>query len=182
MRDNLAVYSVSLLMGVLVVVSTGFISLGGTGDVDISFPFQDATVVYTVEGQSPMGQLFGTSTYTVKEVGEELYTVQVDHTGNLSRLPTFGDSQSEELGRDEPISFSSVVGASDLVESRIVEMGDKEIKVNKYFLETEKEYGTETISIFMPEQVKVPLIFDYKYGDRFQIHIELDKTNISYLQ
>ncbi len=177
-NDGIIVFVVCLLL----ISSVGGLALGEVGEEGSSFPYQDATVVYTVEGSSPMGHLIGTSTYTVEEVTDKGYTVHVEHTGNLSRLPTFGGPQTESLGLDEPISFSSVIGEAELLDSRIVEMGGREMRVNEYFLETEKEYGTETISVFMPEQVKVPLIFDYKYGDRFQIHIELARTNVSYLK
>jgi hypothetical protein len=147
-----------------------------------SFPFSGAKAIYSVEGTSPLGHLIGTLTYTVKEVTESSYSVQITTEGNISKIPNVVDGDKRKLERSEPLSFSGVIEKSDLVSEKVLEIEDREIKVNKYLLETEKEFGREKITIFIPEKVLVPLIITYRYEDRFNVTIELDKTNVRYLQ
>jgi len=59
---------------------------------------------------------------------------------------------------------------------------EKEIKVNKYHFERKKELGRETITVFVPVEVSVPLMLNYSYGGEFQVNIELVRTNVKYLQ
>ncbi len=178
--------TVGALVGIITVVflaSVTSISATTNNETETqTFPCRDATVVYNVEGTSPLGQLVGTATYKVVEVNENSYTVSVNNTGNLNRLPAFGETQTKTLSLDQPISFASVIQEASIVGEKAFKINGREIKISKYHLETEKEYGTETISVFMPKKLKVPLIVYYKYGDKFRIHIELAKTNIDYLR
>ena len=147
-----------------------------------SFPFPGAKAIYSVEGSSPLGHLIGTLTYTVEEVTESSYTVHITTEGNISKIPAVADGDRRKLNRSEPLSFSGVIEKSDLASEKILKIEDREIKVNKYLLETEKEFGREKITIFIPEKVLVPLIITYRYEDRFNVTIELDRTNVRYLQ
>lgn len=184
-RKNSKLTASILFVLITVVFLTSVTSLSATSDNETQtqpFPYQGATVVYNVEGMSPLGQLIGTSIYKVVELSENSYTVSVDNAGNLNRLPMFGDTQTKTLSLDQPISFASVIDEASIVEQKVFEINGREIKLNTYHLETKKKYGTEVISIFMSEEVKVPLSFNYTYGDKFRIHIELAKTNIDYLR
>jgi len=174
-------------IAVLLISSVLAISVSASGEGPETtntsfFPFTGAKAVYTVEGNSPLGHLIGTMTYTVKTVDETSYTVNITTEGNISKIPSLVKSDTRRLERNEPLSFSSVIEKSDLVSEKILSVGEREIKVNKYLMESEKEFGREKITIFIPERVKVPLIITYRYSNRFDVTIELDKTNVEYLQ
>lgn len=146
------------------------------------FPFEGARIVYRVKGTSPVGPIFGSLIYTVDEVTGVSYKVTRKTTGNLHKIPSFEKQKTKELGKDEPISFTAIINKSSPVEEKVLEIKGREIEINKYYFESEKKFGKESISIFMAEKIGVPLIYDYKYGKKYQLHIELDKTNIKYLQ
>ncbi len=183
-------YKKKLLLSFIAIlfISSGLVfSISASGeDPEASgiffFPFTGAKAVYTVEGNSPLGHLIGTMTYTVKAVDETSYTVNITTEGNISKIPSLVKSDTRSLERNEPLSFSSVIEKSDLVSEKILRVGEREIKVNKYLMESEKEFGREKITIFIPDRVKVPLIITYRYSNRFDVTIELDKTNVEYLQ
>lgn len=146
------------------------------------FPFKGARMIYNVEGTSTLGYLLGTLTYTVEEVAESSYTVKISSEGNIDKLPNLVNQEARELDNGSPLFFSGVIKDSNHMNERVLEIGERQIKVNKYHLETEKEFGREKITTLVAEEVKIPLIVNYSYGDRFNINIELDKTNVSYLK
>ncbi len=175
-------FLISLLL--LITVSSNFIATGQEKDEtgNLLFPFAGAKAIYTVEGTSPFGHLLGTITYRVDAVNDSSYTVTVTNEGNISKIPSLVNNDTRKLQKGEPLSFSSVLEKSTLAEERTLKTEDREIKVDKYVLESEKEYGREKITIFIPKKVKIPLIINYRYGDRFNVTIELDKTNVEFLQ
>ncbi len=164
----------------LLITSTISPVLGDTKDP--KFPFTGAKMVYNVEGPSPLGYLLGILTYTVEKVTESSYTVNISSEGNIDRLPYLANQDTRELDKDSYLFFSGIIEESKQVGERILEVGERQIKVNKYHLETEKEFGRKKITIRVAEEVKIPLIVNYSYGDRFRLSIELNKTNIKYLQ
>lgn len=172
-----AIFVVSLA---LTIVTTTAPVLGDTEEVE--FPFKGAKMIYNVEGTSTLGYLIGTLTYTVEEVAESSYTVKISSEGNIDKLPNLVNQETRELDRSSPLFFSGVIKDSNHVDERILEIGERQIKVNRYHLETEKEFGREKITALVAETVKIPLMAKYSYGDRFNIDIELDKTNVGYLK
>ncbi len=147
-----------------------------------AFPYRNAKVVYRVKGKSPVGPIFGTLTYTVEEVSESSYTVTVEVSGNADKIPSFTNQESQELNKGDPISFSSLLEKSTLTEERTLKVKEREIQINEYYSESQKRFGKEVVSTFVPEELGVPLILNYTYGDRYRISVELTKTNIEYLQ
>lgn len=149
---------------------------------NVSFPFENAKVIYKVNGKSPVGLLIGNLKYRVTEVTENSYTVTLEVTGNLYKIPGLENHKTKRLEKDEPISFSTIISKSSIVEEKILKMKKREIKVKKYYFKKKKGFGKEEIVIFMPEKISVPLIVNYSYGNEYKLHIELTKTNIRYLQ
>ncbi|MBS3791586.1 hypothetical protein KGY77_02905 [Candidatus Bipolaricaulota bacterium] len=176
-RNMAAIFTVALA---LIIATTTAPALGDTEEP--RFPFKGAKMVYNVEGTSTLGYLLGTLTYTVEEVAESSYTVKISSEGNIDKLPNLVNQEVRELDNSSPLFFSEVIKDSNHVDERVLEISERQIKVNKYHLETEKEFGREKITTLVAEEVKIPLIVKYSYGDRFQLTIELDKTNVKYLQ
>ncbi|MFB6214229.1 MAG: hypothetical protein ABEI54_00005 [Candidatus Bipolaricaulia bacterium] len=175
-RNIAVIFVVSLA---LTIATTTAPVLGDTEDP--KFPFKGAKMVYNVEGTSTLGYLIGTLTYTVEEVAESSYTVRIGSEGNIDKLPNLVNQETKELDKSSPLFFSGVIEDSNFQGKRTLEVGKRHINVKEYYREKEKEYGSEEITIFLAEEI-IPLIVRYRYGDRFNINIELDKTNVGYLK
>lgn len=180
-----SIYGLILISLLSLLLATFTFTTPGEGKKETgeaTFPFDGAKAIYTVEGTSPFGHLLGTLKYKVEVVEESSYTVKITTEGNISKIPNLVERDTRKLAIGDPLSFSGVIEKSTLAADRILKTKDREIKVDKYVLESKKEYGREKITIFIPEKVKIPLIINYRYGDRFNVVIELDKTNVEYLQ
>lgn len=174
-------------LAVICVVSTTLIISLAIGPIsgntqNQEFPFKGAKMIYNVEGKTTLGYLVGNLTYTVEDVSKSSYKVKIDSDGNLDKLPNQFNQKTRELDRSSPLFFSEVIKESNHVGERVLEIEERQINVKKYHLETEKEFGKEKITVLISEEVKIPLIVKYSYGDRFRLSIELNKTNVKFLQ
>lgn len=181
-KDGLARYIAAIFVVSLALIfaTTPTPVLGDSEDP--RFPFKGAKMVYNVEGTSTLGYLLGTLTYTVEEVTKSSYTVKISSEGNIDKLPNLINKETRELDKTSPLFFSRVIKDSNFESEKTLEVGERNIDVNEYYLEKEKEYGTEKITIFLAKEVRIPLIVKYSYGDRFRLTLELTKTNVKYLQ
>lgn len=178
---------IALHLAVIFVVSTTLIinlpvaQISGNTEGQ-EFPFKGAKMIYNVEGKTTLGYLIGNLTYTVEDVSKSSYEVKIGSEGNIDKLPNQFNQKTRELERSSPLFFSEVIEESSHVGERVLEIGERQINVKKYHRETEKEFGKEKITVLIPEEVKIPLIVKYSYGDRFRLSIELNKTNVKFLQ
>lgn len=143
------------------------------------FPFEGAYAKYEIKAVIlPIGGVSGSETYKVTNVTEESYTQEPI---NLQGVTTVEDNQEYTTSLNTPLSIKDDEWSDyTFIEITTEETEFGSIKLQHYRREVEKEEGIGIRHIYLEENTRIPIHFEFK-DPKGLVTGDLVETNVEYL-